>query len=154
MAKQATSRRRKVRQFPILIVEDSADQWLIIRSVLTQCFPEVEPIWMNNAAQAIVYLERHAEDTDHLPRMVLSDLYLPSREDGLSILEFVKNHTFYRKPPIIMLSSSQAPEDIAEVYSFSGTSYIVKPKSYHEWLNSFYAFRRYWWDLATLPMRP
>ncbi|MFD2937172.1 response regulator [Spirosoma flavum] len=154
MAKIPTYRRRKVRQVPILIVEDNADQWLIIRSALSQCFPEVEPIWLNNADQTIKYLETHAADPDKLPRLILSDLYLPRREDGLSVLEFVKNHEFYRKPPIIILSSSQDDEDIAKVYSFSVASYIVKPDSYREWLNCFYAFQRYWWGIVKLPLRP
>lgn len=153
MAKLPVVRRRKVRQVPILVVEDNADQWLIMRSALTQCFPEVEPVWVNNTAQAITYLESQSAGTEKLPWLIITDLYLPRREDGWQLLEFHKNHTFHRKPPIIVLSSSHDPEDIARAYSYSVASYILKPNSYHEWLNSFYAFRRYWWELATLPSR-
>lgn len=154
MPKSPTPRRRKVRQIPILVVEDNADQWLIIRSALYQCFPEVEPIWMNTATQTITYLEANAADATKMPRLIISDLYLPRREDGFILLEFIKTHIFYRKPPIVMLSSSQDEEDIARVYALNVASYIVKPGSYHEWLNCFYAFRRYWWEIVTLPLRP
>ena len=153
MAKLPLARRRKVPRVPVLIVEDNADQWLIIRSALSQCFPEVEPVWVNNADQAIRYLEIQATGTDKLPWLIIADLYLPSREDGWRLLEFHKSHTFYRKPPVIILSASKDKEDIIKVYSYSVASYIVKPISYHEWLSSFYAFRRYWWELVMLPAR-
>lgn len=153
MAKLSTPRRRKTRQIPILIVEDNADQWLIIRSVLSQCFPEVEPIWMNNAAQTVTYLEAHAADAVKLPRLIVLDLYLPRREDGFFLLEFLKTCQFYRKPPVVILSASRDDDDITSVYSFNVASYIVKPGTYHEWLNCFYTFRRYWWEIVTLPLR-
>ncbi|MVM30431.1 response regulator [Spirosoma sp. HMF4905] len=153
MSKLSTPRRRKTAPVPILVIEDNADQWLIIRACLTQSFPEVAPVWMNNTAQAIAYLETHAVDPVKFPRLVLADLYLPRREDGITILEFIKNHTFYRKPPVIVLSVSPSDEDIAIAYSFSAASYIVKPGNYHDWLNCFYSFRRYWWEIVKLPLR-
>jgi CheY-like chemotaxis protein len=152
MAKLPTPRRRKVKQVPVLVIEDNADQWLIIRSALAQCFPEVEPIWLNNTLQTIKYLESTANDMNKVPRLVLADLYLPRREDGLTLLDFIRNHTFCRKPPIVILSSSKDKDDIALGYSFSCSSYIIKPDSYHEWLNCFYTFRRYWWEIVTLPL--
>ena len=153
MIKLPPPRRRKGRQIPILIVEDSADQWLIIRSALNQCFPEVEPVWINSSEQAITYLETQSMDIAKLPRLILSDLYLPRMEDGIALLEFIKKHQFYRKPPVIMLSASQDEEVISTVYALNAASYIVKPISFHEWLNCFYAFRRYWWEIVTLPLR-
>ncbi|QMW04002.1 response regulator [Spirosoma foliorum] len=153
MSKHSTPRRRKETPVPILVVENNAEQWLIIRAVLAQTFPEVTPIWMNNTAQTIAYLQTHADDPVKLPRLILAELYLPRREDGVAILEFIKNSAFYRKPPIITLSFSQTTEDIALVYSFSVASYIVKPSTYHEWLNCLYNFRRYWWEVVTLPLR-
>ena len=153
MAKLPAPRRRKLQQIPILIVEDNADQWLIIRAVLTQCFPEVEPIWMNNTAQAITYLETNSQNADKVPRLILSDLYLPRREDGWSLLEFMQTQSFCRKPLVIILSSSKDEYDIEKSYSLNVASYIIKPETYHQWLNCFYTFRRYWWEVVTLPLR-
>jgi response regulator of citrate/malate metabolism len=153
MLKQSTPRRRKARQIPILIVEDNADQWLIIRAVFAQCFPETQPIWVNCELQARTYMTTHAQDPDKLPRMVLSDLYLPRREDGLALLEFMQSFQFYRKPPVIIFSSSPTQEDIDKVYSYGVASYILKPHTYHEWQNCITTFRRYWWDVVTLPLR-
>lgn len=147
-------RRRKAPLIPILVVEDNADQWLIIRSVLAQCFPEVQPVWVNNLTLAIKHLETNAADATQVPRLILMDLYVPRREDGLVLLEYIKTREFYRKPPVVLLSCSRDEADIAAVYAHSVASYIVKPGSYHEWLNCFYTFRRYWWEIVTLPLRP
>lgn len=154
MAKLSTPRRRKLRQIPIIIVEDNADQWLIIRAALTQSFPEVEPIWLNTTSQAISYMETHSQDADKFPKLILTDLFLPRREDGLALLEFIETYKLSRKPPVIVLSSSQDHDDIEKCYSFGIASYIVKPETFHQWLTCFYTFRRYWWELVTLPLRP
>ncbi|MCK8490969.1 MULTISPECIES: response regulator [Spirosoma] len=138
---------------PILVVEDNADQWLIIRSALAQCFPEVEPIWVNNPMQALKYLESCLSDETKLPRLILLDLYLPRREDSWILLEAIKSNSVYRQVPIVVLSGSQDHDDVVKSYTFSIASYIVKPITYHQWLTCFYTFRRYWWESVTLPQR-
>lgn len=152
MGKQATQKRRKANRIPILIVEDNADQWLIIRAALSQCFPEVEPIWVNNPAQTLKYLETSSADENKLPRLILLDLYLPRREDSWGLLESIKTHSLYRQVPVVVLSHSQDHKDIAKSYTYSIASYIVKPFTFHQWLTCFYTFRRYWWESVTLPV--
>lgn len=152
MAKLSSTRRRKPNRIPILVVEDNADQWLIIRSALSQCFPEVEPIWVNTADQANIYLDGCSFDEVKLPRLILLDLYLPRREDSLGLLVGVKAHPVYRQVPVIMLSESDEAEDIARSYAAGVASYIVKPTTYHQWLTCFYTFRRYWWESVKLPL--
>ena len=151
MAKLSTTKRRKPVKTPILVIEDNADHWLIIRSALSQCFPEVEPIWMNHAEQVENYLEACILTAETLPRLMLMDLYMPRKEDSFSLLEFIKNHPVYRQVPIVMLSSSSDNSDIEKLYTYSVASYIVKPLTYDQWLKCFTTFRRYWLDIVTLP---
>ncbi len=150
MTKLSTTRRRKTNKIPILVVEDNADHWLIIRSALAQCFPEVEPIWLNHKTQVLTYLEQCVSTEKKLPKLILLDLYLPRREDSLSLLESIKSHSVYRQLPVIVLSHSQDAGDIEQSYSANASSYIVKPVTYHQWLNCFYTFRRYWLESVTL----
>lgn len=152
MSKPSTLKRRKANRIPLLIVEDNADHWLLIRSALSQCFPEIEPIWVNNAAQALKHLENCLLDENKLPRLILMDLCLPRREDGWALLESIKTHAFYRRHPVVILSSSQDRADIEKAYAYGVASYIVKPTTYHQWLNCFYTFRRYWWETVALPL--
>lgn len=97
MSKLSSLRRQKINRMPLLIVENDADNWLIIRSALSQCFPEVEPIWMNNTVQTLTYLESSSADESKWPRLILQDLCLPRREDGWALIESVKTHSVYRQ---------------------------------------------------------
>lgn len=116
MSTPSITKRRKANRVPILIIEDNADHWLIIRSALAQSFPEVEPIWANNSVQTLKYLESCSPDESKLPRLILLDLRLPRPEDGWALLDSIKTNDFYRRAPVIMLSSSQDREDIEKAY--------------------------------------
>ncbi|SFC88740.1 response regulator [Spirosoma endophyticum] len=151
MDKLATANTAKHRNTTILVVEDNADQWFIIRWALQQRFPEVDAIWMSDAHQTMHYLDACTQDMRELPRLILLDLYLPQREIGWSLLQFIKTHHLYRELPVIVLSQSADIEDIKESYFYRGNSYIVKPSGYEKWLECFTYFRHYWWDAVTLP---
>lgn len=151
MTKSISSSHRKVAKAAILVVEDNADQWFLIRWALQQRFPEVEAIWMSDATQAVIYLETCLQNSQELPRLVLLDLYLPNRHQGWSLLEILKTHHIYREMPVIILSHSSDADDISESYALRGNSYIVKPSGYEKWLECISCFRKYWWDAVTLP---
>ena len=122
-----------------------------MRSALSQRFPEVNPVWVNNKTQAIAHLETCASNSDTCPRLILLDLYLPRREDGFELLNFLKNHPFTRRPPVIVISSSTNDDDIAGAYEYGAFSYIVQPNAYNDWLSCINSLRRYWWEVVTLP---
>lgn len=143
----STKRRRST----LLVVEDNADQWYVIRMALEQRFPEVDPVWVIDATQAILYLESCENDPIRLPRLVLLDLYLPTRDIGWQLLQIIKTHYLYREIPVVVLSASADQEDIVESYMLRSNSYIVKPGSVDKWHECISAFRHYWWDAVTLP---
>jgi len=135
----------------ILVVEDNADQWFIIRWVLLQRFKEVEAIWVADVSEAMAYLEAGAAGQHPLPRLVLLDLYLPHRQAGWLLLEQIKTHPHYRSIPVIVLSRSNRLEDISQSYRLRSSAYLVKPATYDQWLQYFTHFRRYWWGTVILP---
>ncbi|UFH54177.1 response regulator [Spirosoma sp. KNUC1025] len=151
MSSSTSAKRHKHPKSTILVVEDNADQWFVIRWALQQQFPEVEAVWLSEVAQVNMYLEACTQDLRELPRLILLDLYLPSRQQGLSLLEILKTHHIYREIPVIILSHSNDKDDISESYALRTNSYIVKPNGYEKWLECFASFRHYWWDAVTLP---
>ncbi|QKZ11791.1 response regulator [Spirosoma sp. KUDC1026] len=148
----STQSRRPAAKAIILVIEDNADQWFIIRWALEQRFPEVEAIWFKNSAQALMYLDSCQLNEQAFPRLILLDLYIPNRESGWRFLETIKLHHLYREIPTVMLSWSADREDIRESYMLRSNSYLVKPDSYEKWLECFTVFRDYWWDAVTLPL--
>ncbi len=145
-----TRKNRKVSLFPLLIIEPDADQWLLIRSALARSFPEAEPVWVNDAAQVMPYLEAITRNESGLPRLIVSELYLPDREVGLALLATIKAHPRYQVIPWVILSHSKQLSDVVESYELGIASYITKPVTTHQWLACFYTFRRYWLESVTL----
>ena len=142
----------KSRKPTILVIEDNADQWFIIRWALLERFPEVEGIWVQDVTQTIMHLEEaYAKDARELPKLILLDLYLPERQYGYNLLQIIKTHHLFRDIPVVMLSQSTDANDISESYNLRTNSYIVKPNGYEKWLDCIASFRHYWWNAVTLP---
>ena len=145
--------RRPKTRLPILVIENNADHWLVIWSTLSQCFPEVEPVWINNSTQVARYMEETSLNVDKLPLLILMEIHLPDLEAGWTLLASLKAHSLYQRIPVTILSHSQEPADITQSYALGAASYLIKPSTTHQWFTHFYAFRRYWWEVISLPKR-
>ncbi|MFD2572950.1 response regulator [Spirosoma soli] len=140
------------RQATILVVEDNQDHWTLIKAALQESLPEVSVVWVASAEEASTYLENCVANEQPLPKLMLLDLYLPEAEPAWQLLRTVKtpNSRFIRMP-VVAFSYSTNREDISELYTFGGTSYITKPSDYNQWLLYFETMRSYWWETVTLP---
>ncbi len=134
----------------ILVVEDNADQWFLIRWTLLQQFPELEAVWIDEESRVMPYLNASVVNRNELPVLILLDLYLPSAAMGYSVLKAIKNHPVYQHLPTIVLSQSADPDDINESFNCATNSYIVKPIRYQDWLEAFSLLRMYWKGSGTL----
>ena len=150
MGTLTTPGRRKINRLPILVIEQDADQWLLIRSALSKCFPEVEPVWVNNAGQSLTYLKNCSSAESSLPKLILLGLYEPYREEVWALLKSIKAHDSYQRLPVVILSASEDHQDVMKAYALGVASYITKPTTSTGWLACFHTFRRYWWKTVTL----
>lgn len=146
----ATSKAYQSHKASVLIIEDNPDQWFIIRWALLRCFPEIEPHWVASDLEALRYLEHCIQELKPLPSVILLDLYLPNRQTGWNLLQILKQHDLYQHIPVLMLSHSNDPKDMATSYRYRSHSYIVKPTTYDQWLSCMTEFRQYWWQEAAL----
>lgn len=113
----------------ILLVEDNVgDQRLIARAV-TEVGPELA---LEVAGDGVIALDRlrGGAESDTPPHFdfVLLDLNLP-RQGGLDVLAEIKRDPALRRIPVIVLTSSEAPTDIAAAYEGQASAYFVKPVS-------------------------
>lgn len=136
----------------LLIVEDNPDHWLIIKKAMEQCLPEVTPVLAQNGQQALAMFEEWQQQEWDMPKLIILDLYLPTRADGWLLIETIKRMPFpLSQIPIILLSSSSNPDDIIDSYQLGISSYIIKPKDFSGWLAYVRELRIYWWETVTLP---
>lgn len=139
-------------QTSMLVVDDNPDHWNLIRLALKQVMPDVTAIWSNRADQALAYLDTCVTQKTDLPKLILLDLYLPHREDGLLLLQKLKKlDTLYNQIPVIAFSCSTSPDDIAETYALGVSAYTIKSPDYRQWLTYFSTLRAYWWETVVSP---
>ncbi|QDK81653.1 response regulator [Spirosoma sp. KCTC 42546] len=138
----------------LLVIEDNADHWLLIQHGLQTILPEVRLTRVATAQEATDYLQDCVTRQLSLPRLVLLDLYLPTREAGFAFLNAIKTFTpisTLRRLPIVILSSSDHLDDIGQAYESGASSYFTKPTFPQEWTAYFQAIFEYWGRTVTLP---
>jgi CheY-like chemotaxis protein len=152
MNKGQNSQNRNLRHARILVVEDDPDQGIVIRKALQHTFPDAQFVQVDTPEQAISYLEELKDSEWDIPQLIIQDLYMPQREDGWEMLDTIRH---FPKPictiPVIMLSSSDHPDDIREAYERGSSCYVVKPQAFEQWLERFDGLRQYWWNTVSLP---
>lgn len=105
----------------VLLVEDNPeDAELALRALAAHGLRESVAV-ARDGVEAI----EHLTQTPHLPRVILLDLKLP-RLDGADVLRRVKRDPRWQSIPVVVLTSSREPSDVAECYRLGANSYVVK----------------------------
>lgn len=84
------------------------------------------------------------------PDIILLDLNLP-KKDGREILAQVKSDDSVKHIPIVVLTSSQAEEDILRSYKLSANSYITKPVDFDKFMEIIKRLEDFWLEVVKLP---
>lgn len=149
MSAQST---RNPKNISILVIEDDADEQILIRRALGVAFQQVDVMLADGPVKALDYLNHCVSNGLRLPHLILLDLYLPDREDGWRLLSSIRTvSTPLRLLPIVVLSRSDSPEDIRTSYDRGVNAYIVKPESFAGWIQYLETLKDYWQNTATLP---
>jgi two-component system response regulator len=88
-----------------------------------------------------------------LPRLVLLDLKLP-RLDGLDVVRAIRGNARTSLTPIVVLTSSHDPRELAQCYQAGANSCVQKPVRYEELWATMQAVGRYWLGLNQSPPPP
>jgi len=138
---------------PILIVEDSEEDYQTARRLLAKLTPRrIERC--SDVPSAISYL-RSASDLTHTrhdswPCIILLDLNIPG-EDGRSLLAWLKKDERLRPIPVVVLTTSSNPTDVDFCYREGAAGYIVKPMDLTRFRSSLESLAHYWLASVTLP---
>ncbi|MBN8822968.1 MULTISPECIES: response regulator [unclassified Spirosoma] len=144
--------RANFKQPKLLIIDNDTDHSPLIAKAMQQCLPEVALVYVNQPDQAIHLLREWSTQEWELPKLILQDLFLPTRDDGWNVLRQIKAlPAACNRIPVVILSSSSQRTDVDEAYQQGIASYLIKPVDLRGWLRYFMALRSYWWETATLP---
>ena len=123
----------------ILLVEDNPDDATLTELALRQGVSATLEI-ARDGQEALEYLFNATND---LPRLVLLDLRLPT-VNGLEVLRRIRDHKRTCQIPVVIMTSSAAPNDVATAYAYGANSYIRKPVDYDQFAELIRLIGRYW----------
>jgi two-component system response regulator len=123
----------------ILLVEDNPDDAALTEWALREGVPANVEI-ARDGQDALDYL---FNDFNDLPRLVLLDLRLPSI-DGFEVLRRIREHERTSLIPIVVLTSSSAPDDVVAGYRYGANSYVIKPVDFEQFAALVRQIGSYW----------
>jgi len=129
---------------PILLAEDNSDDVLITRRAWKKGQIKNKLYVVRDGEEALEFLYRKGEYSDSpRPCLMLLDLKMPS-VDGFEVLETIKGDSSLKKMPVIILTTSSWTKDIEYAYELGANSYIVKPVSFWNFLQTVIDIQNYW----------
>ena len=128
----------------ILLVEDSAGDAQLTQEAIDELGLSMITLHVaRDGEAAIQYLESSA-----LPDLIILDLNLP-KMNGKEVLLCVKTSERLKAIPIIVLSTSMAPEDVKRSYELHANCYITKPTDLDAFIDMIARIADFWLDLVT-----
>ena len=136
----------------VLLAEDNVDHaFFTTRAFQDAHGDELEMRTVADGVQLLDYLKQRGEFADApRPHLIVLDLKMP-KKGGLEVLEAMAAEPELRRIPVVVLSSSDRPEDIEASYAYGANSYVTKPASLSGLREGVGELARYWMDLASLP---
>lgn len=140
-----------VRQAEVLLVDDNAGDARLTAEALKEGVLDVRLSVARNGLDALAFLRREgAYATAPRPDLVLLDLNLPSK-DGREVLRELKADPALRRIPVVVLSTSDAPQDIADAYDLHANCYITKPVEMTRFIEVMRLIEQFWLTVVQLP---
>jgi len=139
---------RAEHQKPVLVVEDSENDALLIQRQLRNHGVTNPIVLLNSGDEAILYLSGVGKYMDRvayqLPFVILLDVKLPGSTNGLAVLRWARGMPGLENLLIIVISELEDAGVIREAYRLGANSYLTKPANGEEIRNLLRGFSRYW----------
>ncbi|GFO69098.1 response regulator [Geomonas limicola] len=140
-----------VKPITILLVEDNPGDADLAREALDSGKLSNNLHVVDDGEKAMAFLRRQAGYQDApRPDLILLDLNLP-RKDGREVLSEIKSDPELRSIPVVILTTSQAEEDVYRSYNLHANCYITKPIDLNQFLNVVRSIENFWLSIVVLP---
>jgi len=135
----------------VLLAEDNPGDVFIISNILkeSQVFYNLHHVV--NGKEAMEFLHQEEEYVNSFrPDLILLDLNLPLKH-GFDVLEEIKSTPELRMIPVIILTSSNAEQDIVKSYNLAASCYVNKPVDFDQFVNTLKSLEDFWFKFVQFP---
>jgi CheY-like chemotaxis protein len=137
----------------LLLVEDNPGDVELTKEALKDAKVATHLHVVEDCAAALDFLFKRGEHA-HVPRpdVILLDLNLP-KKDGREVLAEIKADPSLARIPVVVLTTSQADEDIIRAYQLHANCYITKPVDFRQFVHVVQSIEDFWLTVVKLPRR-
>ena len=138
----------------ILIAEDNEDHAFLLRRALKRG-AVLNPVFVvADGEEAIAYLKGEGKFADRyeypLPGLLLLDLNMP-KKDGFEVLQWIRQQPCLKRLRVVVLTTSDNPDDIDRAYELGANSFMVKPLEKQQFVEVTDAIKGYWLWMSAAP---
>ena len=146
-----SDRERAAPPVEILLVEDNPGDVRLTQEALKEGKVYNNLHWTKDGVEALEFLHRQGKYADApRPDIILLDLNLP-KKDGREVLSEIKQDPELRAIPVVILTTSQAEEDVLRSYDLHANCYVTKPVDLEKFIVVVQSIDRFWLNVVTLP---
>lgn len=140
-----------VRPVDILLVEDNPGDVRLIREALQDAKLLNQLSTMPDGKQALAFLYKQGSYAQaSRPDLILLDLNLPGK-DGREVLAEIKADPNLWSIPVVIITSSEAEEDILKGYNAHANCYVTKPVDLEKFVTVVRSIEDFWVSIVKLP---
>lgn len=139
----------------ILIVEDNDEDFITFQRALLHADTQAKVERCKKGDEVLDYFYkrgRFANQEPKLPALILLDLNLPGM-DGRQVLTILKQDAKLKSLPVVVVTTSTNPRDIAVCYNAGANSYLVKSFRFQQFREHIKVLINYWFQAITLPVQ-
>jgi two-component system, chemotaxis family, response regulator Rcp1 len=142
---------RTVAPIEILLVEDNPGDARLTGEVLRDARVSNRLTAVPDGVEALAFLRQQRQYAAAVrPDLVLLDLNLP-KKDGREVLTEIKADAALRRIPVVVLTSSQAEDDILRAYDLNANCYVTKPVDLDQFIRVVQSIEDFWLTIVKLP---
>ena len=135
----------------ILLVEDNPVDVLLTQEAMKHCKIINNLSVVADGVEAMAYLRREGRYSAAVrPDIILLDLNLP-KKDGREVLAEVKLDPDLKRIPVVILTTSEADEDILRSYNLHANCYVTKPVDMKQFIKIVMTIEEFWYSVVKLP---
>ncbi len=137
----------------ILSAEDDPDDCRLMEEAFRETGQDNRLLFVKDGISLLQYLRRQGgfayPANAPRPDLILLDLNMPGK-DGRESLAEIKSDPHLRAIPVVVLTNSNAEDDVLNTYDRGGAGFIIKPSSYEGMLDMVKCLSEYWFNIVEL----
>jgi len=145
---------KKVKPIIILYADDDPEDRMLAKEAMDQSRLANEIFFVEDGEELMAFLNNDGGFSDKeqypQPGLILLDLNMP-KKDGREVIKEIRANPRLRSIPVVVLTTSEAEEDVARSYELGVNSFITKPVTFEALVEIMKTLRKYWFEIVELP---